>query len=102
MLDSSLQNYIDWRVAQVIPVRTGFGYSLAMGVREAVSQYGIWGVLSGGLTATAAGIASAIFFGFNRDSIFILALRPASSLFSKLLCLVQAACRPSGLFWENM
>ena len=43
---------------------TGFGYSLAMGVKEAVKQYGIIGALSGGLTATAAGIAAAIFFGY--------------------------------------
>ena len=26
MLDLSLKNYVDWRVAQVIPVRSGFGY----------------------------------------------------------------------------
>ena len=43
---------------------TGFGYSLANGVKEAVDQYGIIGALSGGLTATAAGITAAIFSGF--------------------------------------
>lgn len=43
---------------------TGFGYSLAMGVKEAIAQYGFIGVLCGGLTATAAGISAAIFFGF--------------------------------------
>lgn len=42
---------------------TGFGYSLAKGVEKAVTEYGIIGALSGGLTATAAGIAAAIFFG---------------------------------------
>lgn len=26
MLDLSLKNYVDWRVAQVIPARSGFGY----------------------------------------------------------------------------
>ncbi len=26
MLDLSLKNYVDWRMAQVIPVRSGFGY----------------------------------------------------------------------------
>ena len=26
MLDLSLKNYVDWRVSQVIPVRSGFGY----------------------------------------------------------------------------
>ena len=42
---------------------TGFGYSLAMGVRKAVSEYGLIGALSGGLTATAAGITAAIISG---------------------------------------
>ena len=49
---------------------TGFGYSLANGVREAVAQYGLIGALSGGLTATAAGIAAAIFFGFLMSIFF--------------------------------
>ncbi|MEE1026096.1 MAG: stage V sporulation protein AE [Acutalibacteraceae bacterium] len=42
---------------------TGFGYSLAKGVEKSVIDYGLIGVLSGGLTATAAGITAAIFFG---------------------------------------
>ena len=42
---------------------TGFGYSLAMGVEEAVAEYGLLGALCGGLTATAAGITAAIAFG---------------------------------------
>ncbi len=49
---------------------TGFGYSLAMGVKEAVAQYGVIGVLSGGITATAAGISAAIFFGFIMSLLF--------------------------------
>lgn len=49
---------------------TGFGYSLANGVKEAIKQYGLIGVLSGGLTATAAGIAAAIFFGFIMSLLF--------------------------------
>ena len=49
---------------------TGFGYSLANGVKEAVAQYGLIGALSGGLTATAAGIAAAIFFGFSMSIFF--------------------------------
>lgn len=49
---------------------TGFGYNLANGVKEAVSQYGIIGVLSGGLTATAAGIAASVFFGLIMALIF--------------------------------
>ena len=41
---------------------TGFGYSLAKGVEKAVTEYGLLGALSGGLTATAAGITAAIVF----------------------------------------
>ena len=43
---------------------TGFGYSLAKGVEKAVEQQGIIGALTGGLTATAAGITAAIILGF--------------------------------------
>ena len=42
---------------------TGFGYSLAKGVEEAVGKYGLLGALSGGLTATSAGIAAALSAG---------------------------------------
>ena len=43
---------------------TGFGNTLAKGAREAVQEQGILGVLTGGLKASAAGIAAAVFFGF--------------------------------------
>ena len=43
---------------------TGFGNTLAKGVREAVQEQGILGALTGGLKAAAAGIAAAVFFGF--------------------------------------
>ncbi len=49
---------------------TGFGYSLANGVVEAINKYGFIGVFCGGLTATAAGITAAIFFGFIMSLIF--------------------------------
>ena len=39
---------------------TGFGYTLAKGVKEAVEQEGLIGVLKGGFTASSAGIAAAI------------------------------------------
>ncbi|MBQ8893540.1 MAG: stage V sporulation protein AE [Clostridia bacterium] len=41
---------------------TGFGYSLAKGVEQAVDSYGLLGVFLGGLRATAGGIAAAIVF----------------------------------------
>lgn len=49
---------------------TGFGYSLAKGVEKAVAEHGFMGALSGGLTATAAGIATAICAGVLMAVIF--------------------------------
>ncbi len=43
---------------------TGFGYSLARGVKAAVTEHGVIGALMGGLEATAAGIAASVLFGF--------------------------------------
>ena len=40
---------------------TGFGALLAKGVKKAVAEKGLFGAFSGGLTASAAGIAAAIF-----------------------------------------
>lgn len=42
---------------------TGFGYSLAKGVQEAVTEQGLVGAYMGGLTATAGGIAAAVTCG---------------------------------------
>ncbi len=41
---------------------SGFGYLMTEGIREAVVQNGLLGVLTGGLTAAAAGITAAIVF----------------------------------------
>ena len=49
---------------------TGFGYSLAKGVEEAVMQNGLIGALTGGLTATAGGIAASIVFGLLMALLF--------------------------------
>lgn len=43
---------------------TGFGYALAKGVTKAIDEQGFIGIFTGGLSATAGGIAVAIFFGF--------------------------------------
>ncbi len=42
---------------------TGFGYSLATGVRQAVEEQGLVGAITGGLTATAGGITGAVTLG---------------------------------------
>ena len=43
---------------------TGFGYLMAKGTLTAVREKGLLGAFSGGLTAGAAGIAAAVFFGY--------------------------------------
>ena len=48
----------------------GFGNLLANGVIKAVNEKGFLGILTGGITATAAGITAAIFFGFVFSLIF--------------------------------
>ena len=49
---------------------TGFGYSLAKGVKEAIDQSGFIGIFTGGLKATAGGIAAAVFAGLLASLIF--------------------------------
>lgn len=49
---------------------SGFGYSLAEGVKKAVDQYGLAGALTGGLTGTAGGITAAMLFGLIVSLIF--------------------------------
>ena len=42
----------------------GFGYTMAEGVKEAIVNDGALGIITGGVTAAAAGIASEIVFGY--------------------------------------
>lgn len=49
---------------------TGFGNTLAKGVREAVSKDGFLGIFTGGLKAAAGGITAAIFFGLLTSFLF--------------------------------
>ena len=49
---------------------TGFGHLLATGVQKAVAEKGILGALTGGLTASAAGITAAMIFGLLVALIF--------------------------------
>ncbi len=46
-----------------VPI-SGFGYLMATGVQKAVDSQGAIGILSGGLSACAAGVAAAICFSF--------------------------------------
>ena len=49
---------------------TGFGYTLAKGVKEAVDQTGFIGILTGGLKSTAGGITAAILSGLIVSLVF--------------------------------
>lgn len=49
---------------------TGFGNTLAKGVREAVVKDGFLGIFTGGLKATAGGITAAVFFGLLTGLVF--------------------------------
>ncbi len=42
---------------------TGFGYTLAQGVKEAVAEKGAIGILTGGITGAAGGITAAVVCG---------------------------------------
>lgn len=54
----------NWGGAGAAIPLTGFGYSLQKGVVKGIGEDGFLGIFSGGIVATAAGIAAAIFFGF--------------------------------------
>ena len=64
------QPLVDWGGAGATVPLTGFGNTLAKGVREAVDQDGLLGVLTGGLKAAAGGITAAILFGFLAAILF--------------------------------
>lgn len=51
------------KAGATVPI-SGFGYSLANGVMEAVKDKGFMGIFTGGVTATAGGIAAAVVFGY--------------------------------------
>ncbi len=58
------QPLVDWAGAGATIPLTGFGNTLAKGVRDAVAEKGLLGIFTGGFTAAAAGICAAIFFGY--------------------------------------
>lgn len=63
---------VQWGGAGATVPLTGFGYSLAKGVQKAVSEQGFLGIFTGGITATAGGVAAAVSFGL----LFALLRRP--------------------------
>lgn len=64
------QPLVDFAGAGATVPLTGFGNLLAKGVHKAVAEQGLLGVLTGGISAAAAGISAAIFFGLLIALIF--------------------------------
>lgn len=62
--------FAKWAGAGASVPLTGFGSLLAKGVRRAVAEKGVLGAFTGGFTASAAGIAAAVFFGLIVALIF--------------------------------
>ena len=61
---------VEWGGAGATVPLLGFGYSLANGVKKAVGEKGWLGVMTGGLSATAGGIAAAVVFALIVAVIF--------------------------------
>lgn len=55
---------VDFAGAGATVPLTGFGYTLAKGVQKGLEEYGLLGVLTGGVTAASAGITAAIVFSY--------------------------------------
>lgn len=61
---------VEWAGAGATVPLTGFGNVLAKGVKTAVEEKGLIGAFTGGFTASAAGIAAAVFFGLIAALLF--------------------------------
>lgn len=64
------QPIVDFAGAGATVPLTGFGNTLAKGVKEAVDKNGFLGIFTGGLTASSGGIAAAIAAGLLASLIF--------------------------------
>lgn len=64
------QSLVDFAGAGATVPLTGFGNTLAKGVKEAVDESGFLGIFTGGLKAAAGGIAAAITAGLLAGIVF--------------------------------
>lgn len=64
------QRLVDFAGAGATVPLTGFGNTLAKGVKDAVDTSGFIGIFTGGLKACAAGIAAAVFAGLLAGIVF--------------------------------
>ena len=62
--------FTEWAGAGATVPLTGFGNTLAQGVKKAVEEKGLLGAFTGGFTSAAGGICAAIFFGYIIALIF--------------------------------
>ena len=67
---------VNWAGAGATVPLTGFGYALSQGAKKAVAEQGLLGAFTGGVTATAGGVAAAILFGY----LFALLARPKTKM----------------------
>lgn len=58
------QPFAEWAGAGATVPLTGFGNTLAQGVKKAVAEKGLLGAFTGGFTAASAGVCAAVFFGY--------------------------------------
>ena len=64
------QPLVDFAGAGASVPLLGFGNALAKGAIESAKAHGVLGALSGGMSATAAGISAAILFGWLAALVF--------------------------------
>ena len=64
------QPLVDFAGAGATIPLSGFGHSLAQGAIKAVKKDGLIGAFTGGISATAGGIAAAILFGYINAVLF--------------------------------
>lgn len=62
--------FTEWAGAGASVPLLGFGNSLWKGVKEGIGEDGLLGLFKGGLTASSAGIAAALLFGYLASLIF--------------------------------
>jgi len=62
--------FAEWAGAGATVPLTGFGNTLAQGVKKAVGEKGLLGAFTGGFTSAAGGICAAVFFGYLIALIF--------------------------------
>lgn len=61
---------VDFAGAGATVPLTGFGHTLAEGIRRAIEEDGFLGIFTGGMTAAAGGITAALLFGLIASAVF--------------------------------